>query len=61
MTPPDISQETVRQFLAMLVVTKTSIESKLDLFSDPNQVVLVPKLNQIISTALSQHEIETGT
>lgn len=32
MTPPDISQETVRQFLAMLVVTKTSIESKLDLF-----------------------------
>lgn len=48
----------------MLLVTKvdildfSSLKPKHDLFLTPNRVVFVPKPNQILTRALSQHKIE---
>lgn len=46
----------------MFVVKKTGMLSQnMIFFPNPNKPIFVPELNQIIRTALSQHEIENGT
>lgn len=60
--PLNIFKETLGNFPAVFVTTESGILSQnMIFFPNPNKPIFVPELNQIIRTALSQHEIENGT